>query len=44
MIVMVTQKSRGYVFGEGVRANHSMPIKPEEAEEAVKVLLERRGK
>lgn len=44
MIVMVTQKSRGYVFGEGVRANHSMPIKPEEAEEAVRVLLERRGK
>ncbi len=44
MIVMITQKSRGYVFGEGVKANHSMPIKPEEAEEAVRVLEERRGK
>lgn len=43
MIVMITQKSRGYVFGEGVKANHSMPVKPEQAEEAIKVLEERRG-
>ncbi len=44
MIVMITQKSRGYVFGEGVKANHSMPVTPEKAEEAIKVLEERRGK
>ncbi len=43
MIVMITQKSRGYVFGEGVKANHSMPVKPEQAEEAIRVLEERRG-
>ncbi len=43
MIVMITQKSHGYVFGEGVKANHSMPVKPEQAEEAIKVLEERRG-
>ena len=44
MIVMITQKSHGYVFGEGVKSNHSMPVKPEQAEEAVRVLKERRGK
>ncbi len=44
MIVMITQKSHGYVFGEGVKANHSMPVKPEQAEEAIRVLEERRGK
>ncbi len=44
MIIMVTEKSRGYVFGEGVKANHSMTVKPEQAEEAVRVLEERRGK
>ena len=43
MIVMITQKSRGYVFGEGVKANHSMPVKPEQAEEAIRVLEGRRG-
>lgn len=43
MIVMITQKSHGYVFGEGVKANHSMPVKPEQAEEAIRVLEERRG-
>ncbi len=44
MIVMLTQKSKGYVYGEGVKANHSMAIKPEMAEEAIKVLEERRSK
>ncbi len=44
MIIAVTQKSRGYVFGEGVKANHSMSVKPEQADEAVRVLEERRGK
>ncbi len=43
MIIMITQKSRGYVFGEGVKANHSMPITPEKAEEAVEILEKRRG-
>lgn len=42
MIVMITEKSFGYVFGEGIKANHSMTIKPEEAEEAIRVLEERR--
>ena len=44
MIIALTQKSRGYVFGEGVKANHSMSVKPEQAEEAIRVLGERRGK
>ena len=43
MIIALTQKSRGYVFGEGVKANHSMSVKPEQAEEAIRVLGERRG-
>lgn len=44
MIIMITQKSRGFVFGEGVKANHSMAIKPDMAEEAIRVLEERRSK
>ena len=44
MIIALTQKSRGYVFGEGVKANHSMSVKPEQAEEAIRVLNERKGK
>ncbi len=44
MIIAFTQKSRGYVFGEGVKANHSMSVKPEQADEAIRVLTERRGK
>ncbi len=44
MIVMITEKSKGYVFGEGVKANHSMTVKVENAEEAIRVLEERRGK
>ena len=41
MIIMHTQKSRGYVFGEGIEANHSMPITAEKAEEAKRILKER---
>ncbi len=44
MIIMITQKSRGFVFGEGVKANHSMAIKPDMAEEAIRILEERRNK
>ena len=44
MIIALTQKSRGYVFGEGVKANHSMSVKPEQADEAIRVLNERKGK
>lgn len=44
MIIMITQKSHGFVFGEGVKSNHSMPIKPDMAEEAIRVLEERRNK
>ena len=44
MIIALTQKSRGYVFGEGVKANHSMSVKSEQADEAIRVLTERRGK
>lgn len=43
MIIMITQKSHGYVFGEGVKSNHSMQITPEKAEEAVEALEKRRG-
>ena len=44
MIIALTQKSRGYVFGEGVKTNHSMSVKSEQADEAIRVLTERRGK
>ena len=44
MIVMKTQKSRGYIPGEGIKANHSMPIKKEDAEAAIKALKEREGR
>ena len=44
MIIMKTQKSRGYIPGEGIKANHSMPIKKEDAEAAIKALKEREGR
>ena len=44
MIVMKTQKSHGYIPGEGIKANHSMPIKKEDAEAAIKALKEREGR
>ena len=44
MIVMNTIKSYGYIPGEGIKNNHSMPITPEAAEEAIKALKEREGR
>ena len=44
MIVMHTVKSYGYIPGEGIKSNHSMPITPEGAEEAIKALKEREGR
>ena len=44
MIVMKTQKSHGYIPGEGIKSNHSMPIKKEDAEAAIKALKEREGR
>ena len=44
MIVMDTIKSYGYIPGEGIKSNHSMPITPEGAEEAIKALKEREGR
>ena len=44
MIVMKTQTSHGYIPGEGIKANHSMPIKKEDAEAAIKALKEREGR
>ncbi|MBO8435763.1 MAG: transketolase [Spirochaetes bacterium] len=44
MIVMNTIKSYGYIPGEGIKSNHSMPITPEGAEEAIKALAEREGR
>ena len=35
MIILDTIKSKGYAPGEGIRANHSMPISPENEEYAV---------
>ncbi len=44
MIVMNTIKSYGYIPGEGVKANHSMAISKEGAEEAIKALKDREGR
>ena len=44
MIIMNTIKSYGYIPGEGIKSNHSMPITPEGAEEAIKALKEREGR
>lgn len=44
MIVMKTQKSHGYIPGEGKKANHSMPIKKEDAEKAIEELRIREGR
>lgn len=43
MIIMHTQKSRGYIPGEGVKANHSMPIDKQKADEAINALEQREG-
>ena len=44
MIIMNTIKSYGYIPGEGIKSNHSMPITPEGAEEAIRALKEREGR
>ena len=44
MIFMKTKKSYGYIPGEGIKANHSMPIKKEDAEKAISALKEREGR
>lgn len=44
MIILDTIKSYGYIPGEGIKGNHSMPITPEGAEEAIKALSEREGR
>ena len=43
MILLHTVKSYGYIPGEGIKANHSMPVSKEKAEEAIAALLEREG-
>ncbi|MBQ0071164.1 MAG: transketolase [Spirochaetales bacterium] len=44
MLVMKTTKSYGYIPGEGIKANHSMAIKPEDATAAIQALKEREGR
>ena len=44
MIIMNTIKSYGYIPGEGIKSNHSMPITPEGAEEAIRALKDREGR
>lgn len=44
MIVLNTKKSYGYIPGEGVKGNHSMPITKEGAEEAIEMLRKREGR
>ena len=41
MIILHTIKSYGYIPGEGVKANHSMQISKEKAEEAIEALFAR---
>ncbi len=43
MIIMHTHKSQGYIPGEGIKANHSMTVSLEKAEEAIRALKEREG-
>lgn len=43
MILLHTVKSYGYIPGEGIKANHSMPVSKEKAEEAIAALFEREG-
>ena len=44
MIILKTVKSYGYIPGEGVKANHSMPISKEQAEQAIEELRKREGR
>lgn len=44
MIILNTIKSYGYIPGEGIKANHSMPISKEAAEQAIEELIKREGR
>ncbi|MBQ2259547.1 MAG: transketolase [Spirochaetales bacterium] len=44
MIILNTNKSQGYIPGEGIKGNHSMPITKDGAEEAIQALKEREGR
>lgn len=44
MIILNTIKSYGYIPGEGIKSNHSMPISKEAAEEAIEELRKREGR
>lgn len=44
MIILNTIKSYGFIPGEGIKANHSMPITKEVAEEAIEALKKREGR
>ncbi len=41
MIILHTKKSYGFIPGEGIKSNHSMPISMETADKAIKDLFER---
>ena len=44
MIILNTIKSYGYIPGEGIKSNHSMPISKEAAEQAIEELRKREGR
>ncbi len=44
MIILNTIKSYGYIPGEGIKSNHSMPISKEAAEQAIEDLRKREGR
>ncbi len=44
MIILNTKKSYGYIPGEGIKGNHSMPINAETAEKAIEELRVREGR
>lgn len=39
MIILDTIKSKGYLPGEGIKANHSMTVSHEDEERAIAALL-----
>ena len=43
MIILHTQKSRGYIPGEGIKGNHSMAINEETRDKAIADLIAREG-
>lgn len=44
MIILNTRKSYGFIPGEGIKANHSMPISQQMAEDAILGLAKREGR